>query len=99
MKCGKCKNEITNEMEFCPECGTQIITFNKLLGKSNNPKKLNEKPTISAWTILLVLILTCFFVIPGLIVGLLVWYNHKKKVEEWQRDQLLEKMDSLEQRA
>lgn len=51
-----------------------------------------ERPKIGTGTIIFIIILTFFFVIPGLIAALIVWYGHKKKVEEWQRNQILAKL-------
>lgn len=99
-KCFKCGTEVEKEAVYCPECGVNIDKYFKdnkktlIVGKTPKDSLIvdNDKPKISGWTILLILILTCFFVIPGLVVGLIVWYDHKKKVEEWQRDKIINKI-------
>lgn len=96
--CMNCKTPVPKEATYCPECGVDLKQYVKdnakdlLFEKPDKPKDL-EKPRIGTGTIIGLIVL-CILVLPlGLIVAFLVWYNNKKRVEEWQRDQIISNLN------
>lgn len=100
-KCFKCGTEIEKEMIYCPECGVNLGEYFKenqttlLLGKHPKDSVMaQERPKIGTGTIIFLIILTILIVPVGLIAALFVWYGHKKRVEEWQRNQIIKGLES-----
>lgn len=92
-----CNTPIPKEAVYCPNCGVDVKQYVKdnakeLLFKKPEQEQSLEKPKISTGTIIGIIILCILFLPLGLIVALLVWYNNKKGVEEWQRDQIINKI-------
>lgn len=97
--CMNCNTPIPKEAVYCPECGVDVKQFVKenakdLLFKQPEREQSLEKPKISGWTIIMIIGLCLLFLPLGLIAALLVWYNNKKKVEEWQRDKIITNLES-----
>lgn len=101
-KCFKCGTKVNKKDIYCPECGVNIDQYfndNKktlLMGKYPKDSLLynSDRPKIGNGTIIFIIILTFFFVIPGLIAAVIVWYNHKKEVEEWQRNKIIANLEN-----
>lgn len=95
--CMNCNTPVPKEAVYCPNCGVDIKQYVKdnakdLLFKKPEAKEQLEKPKISTGTILGIIVLCILFLPLGLIVAFLVWYNNKKNIEEWQRDQIINKI-------
>ncbi len=95
-KCLKCGTVVSKKDVYCPECGVNIQEyFNKnkkrlLMGKHPEDSVMaQKKPEIGTGMIIFLVILTILFIPLGLIVSGIVWYSHKKNVEEWQRNQII----------
>lgn len=103
-KCYKCGTKVSKEDVYCPECGVNIDQYfkdnKKTLIRGKQPEDSlmidDDRPKIGTGTIIAIIILTFFFVIPGLIVAAIVWYNHKKAVEEWQRNKIIKNLENKE---
>ena len=99
--CMNCNTPIPKEAVYCPECGVDVKQYVKdnakdLLFKKPEQDKtvLNEKPKVSTGSIILIIGLCLLFLPLGLIVAVLVWYNNKKNVEEWQRDRIITNLET-----
>lgn len=95
-KCFKCNTTVEKNMVYCPECGVNIDQYFKdnqttlLMGKHpSDSVKGQERPRIHLGTIIVVVILTILIVPVGLIAAAFVYYNHKKEVDEWQRNKII----------
>ena len=92
--CMNCETPIPQEAVYCPNCGVDVKQYVKdnakdLLFKKPEREESLEKPKVGTGMIIALIVLCILFLPLGLIAALLVWYNNKKKVEEWQRDKII----------
>lgn len=96
--CLKCNTEVPVKAKYCPNCGVDIHKYvrenaGELIRRKKQDKELsNEKPSLGTGMIIAIIILCILFLPLGLIVAFVAWYGNKKKVEEWQRDQIINKI-------
>ena len=89
MKCNNCKTTITKEMDYCPECGRELISFSKLVKKEKN-ETLTEKPSVGTWTVIGIIFLCVLFLPLGIIAGIITWYSHNQKVKDWRNQEVIQ---------
>lgn len=105
--CMKCGTKVSYNAVYCPECGVNIKKYAKtnayaikkgLKGyKAKQGLYEPKKPQFGVGTLIIIVIFLIGFFPLGIVIGILAWFSYKKKIDEWQQERLIYKLDHPKQ--